>query len=239
MTDTIKISRELLERAERNLASGDEAYRTQQELRAALAAPVQEPLTQAAVGCFVQPIPAHCDRITWRGSYYHLPIAAPVQGEAVPVEDRGWPDRDYWCKCSLCLHEFTGHKRQVICRVCSEQQDELATPPQPAPVQGEAVANEREAVSLDMTEEEFERLNRQSIGYTNSREVLVRSLIGHFSAQLRGYAAPPQPADVGELVEALRAADEYLSSNRFNEIGSGSILHRQMQAALAKLEGKA
>lgn len=63
--------------------------------------------------------------------------AAPVQGEAVPVEDRGWPDRDYWCKCSLCLHEFTGHKRQVICRVCSEQQDELATPPQPAPVQGE------------------------------------------------------------------------------------------------------
>lgn len=104
-------------------------------------------------------------------------LAAPVQGEAVPVEDRGWPDRDYWCKCSLCLHEFTGHKRQVICRVCSEQQDELAT--------------------------------------------------------------PPQPADVGELVEALRAADEYLSSNRFNEIGSGSILHRQMQAALAKLEGKA
>lgn len=69
-----------------------------------------------------------------------------------------------------------GHKRQVICRVCSEQQDELAT--------------------------------------------------------------PPQPADVGELVEALRAADEYLSSNRFNEIGSGSILHRQMQAALSKLEGK-
>lgn len=61
-------------------------------------------------------------------------LAAPVQGEAVPVEDRGWPDRDYWCKCSLCLHEFTGHKRQVICRVCSEQQDELATPPQPAEV---------------------------------------------------------------------------------------------------------
>lgn len=71
------------------------------------------------------------------------------------------------------------------------------TPPQPAPVQGEAV-------SLDMTEEEFERLNRQSLGYTNSREVLVRSLIGHFSAQLRGYAASPQPADVGELVELLR-----------------------------------
>lgn len=46
-------------------------------------------------------------------------------------------------------------------------------------------------------------------------------------------------AEVGELVEALRAADEYLSSNRFNEIGSGSILHRQMQDALAKLEGKA
>ncbi len=50
--------------------------------------------------------------------------------------------------------------------------------------------------------------------------------------------APLQPAEVGELAEALRAADEYLSSNRFNEIGSGSILHRQMQAALAMLEGK-
>jgi len=49
----------------------------------------------------------------------------------------------------------------------------------------------------------------------------------------------PQPAEVGELVEALRAADEYLSNNKLNEIGSGSILHRQMQDALAKLDGKA
>ena len=46
--------------------------------------PVQEPvaLTEAAFGCFVQPVPSHCDRITWRGNYYHLPIAAPQ-----PVSD--------------------------------------------------------------------------------------------------------------------------------------------------------
>lgn len=94
MTDTVTISRKLLERAALLLkdslypptgcadfddwtAQGNELA---EQFRAILAAPVQEPLTQAAVGCFVQPIPAHCDRITWRGSYYHLPIAAQVQG---------------------------------------------------------------------------------------------------------------------------------------------------------------
>lgn len=44
-----------------------------------------------------------------------------------------------------------------------------------------------------------------------------------------GRAAP----DVAGLVGALRAADEYLSNNKLNEIGSGSILHRRMQDALA------
>jgi hypothetical protein len=42
-------------------------------------------LTEAAFGCFVQPVPSHCDRITWRGSYYHLPIASPQ-----PVAQDGW-----------------------------------------------------------------------------------------------------------------------------------------------------
>ena len=40
------------------------------------------------------------------------------------------------------------------------------------------------------------------------------------------------PGVVG-LVQALEASDEYLSDNRLNEIGSGSILHRQMQDALS------
>lgn len=106
-------------------------------------------------------------------------IAAPVHGEAVPVEDRGWPDRDYWCKCSLCLHEFTGHKRQVICRVCSEQQDELATPPQPAEV-GELQAaiecaeNYSDAYSqmLDGAREEL----------SNARELLA---MAHYAGRSR------------------------------------------------------
>ena len=38
--------------------------------------------------------------------------------------------------------------------------------------------------------------------------------------------------EVARLREALKDADDYLSNNRINEIGSGSILHRQMQAAL-------
>lgn len=40
-------------------------------------------------------------------------------------------------------------------------------------------------------------------------------------------------AENAKLREALQAADEYLSDNPFNEIGAGSILHRQMKAALA------
>lgn len=40
-------------------------------------------------------------------------------------------------------------------------------------------------------------------------------------------------AQVGQVLEALREAVEYLDANRFNEIGSGSILHRQMRDALA------
>ena len=47
------------------------------------------------------------------------------------------------------------------------------------------------------------------------------------------YALPPASTDVEGLVKALEAADEYLSDNRFNEIGSGSILHRQMKDALS------
>ena len=47
------------------------------------------------------------------------------------------------------------------------------------------------------------------------------------------YTLPPASPDVEGLVKALEAADEYLSDNRLNEIGSGSILHRQMQDALS------
>ena len=43
-------------------------------------------------------------------------------------------------------------------------------------------------------------------------------------------------AKLAGVVEALRAADEYLSDNPFNEIGSRSILHRQMKDALADWE---
>jgi hypothetical protein len=46
-------------------------------------------------------------------------------------------------------------------------------------------------------------------------------------------ATPPASPDVEGLVKALEASDEYLSDNRLNEIGSGSILHRQMQDALS------
>jgi len=34
---------------------------------------------------FVQTVPDHCDRIVWRGHYYHLPLAAQPQEELVEV----------------------------------------------------------------------------------------------------------------------------------------------------------
>lgn len=47
----------------------------------------QSGLTEAEPGCFVQPVPSHCDRITWRGQYYHLPIAAPQPSAGVVMPE--------------------------------------------------------------------------------------------------------------------------------------------------------
>jgi hypothetical protein len=44
----------------------------EEALKQAFAAPVQEPATDS----FVQQVPDKCDRIVWRGIYYHLPPAA-------------------------------------------------------------------------------------------------------------------------------------------------------------------
>ena len=52
--------------------------------KAALAAPTAEPTTS-----YVQPVPDKCDRITWRGEYYHLPLAAPAQQVVEPPQMMG------------------------------------------------------------------------------------------------------------------------------------------------------
>lgn len=36
---------------------------------------------------FVQTVPDHCDRIVWRGHYYHLPISAQVESAWRPISD--------------------------------------------------------------------------------------------------------------------------------------------------------
>lgn len=43
-----------------------------------------EPLTTT----YVQPVPDHCDRITWRGRYFHLPIISP----AAAIVSEGWKE---------------------------------------------------------------------------------------------------------------------------------------------------
>lgn len=40
---------------------------------------------QVVVDRFVQPVADHCDRITWRGNYYRLPIAAAQSGEVAAL----------------------------------------------------------------------------------------------------------------------------------------------------------
>jgi hypothetical protein len=34
--------------------------------------------------------------------------------------DRGWPTRSYHCTCKECEKQFSGHKRQIVCRSCEE-----------------------------------------------------------------------------------------------------------------------
>ena len=50
---------------------------------------------------FVQPVPDHCDRIVWRGSYYHLPItksAEPVNARLLEALKSTLQWIDDWCQ---------------------------------------------------------------------------------------------------------------------------------------------
>ena len=42
------------------------------------AAQAAQPARQVPTTNYVQPVPDHCDRITWRNRYYHLPLAAAL-----------------------------------------------------------------------------------------------------------------------------------------------------------------
>lgn len=41
---------------------------------------------EVSENCYVQPVPDHCDRITWRNQYYHLPLS-PQQPAAPRVPE--------------------------------------------------------------------------------------------------------------------------------------------------------
>ncbi len=45
---------------------------------AALRQAIVQPARQVPTTNYVQPVPDHCDRITWRNRYYHLPLAAAL-----------------------------------------------------------------------------------------------------------------------------------------------------------------
>ena len=108
-----------------------------------------------------------------------------------------------------------------------------------APVQGEAVPASIEQIRLwffrDLSDSQ--RLALFSIcGWP------VDELVTH-SAQslvLRKLLTPPQPADVGELVEALRPLGERIAKVWIGHAHHDDLIgiQRELDAALAKLEGK-
>ncbi len=36
-------------------------------------------------------------------------------------EDFGHENGNYFCNCTYCKKTFTGHKRRVVCKVCSKE----------------------------------------------------------------------------------------------------------------------
>ena len=59
-------------------------------VQALSAAPAEQ--QAPATGGYVQPVPDKCDRITWRGRYYHLPLTAQAAPKAAPGGSvNGWP----------------------------------------------------------------------------------------------------------------------------------------------------
>jgi hypothetical protein len=85
-TETLKLALDDLI-AEYCMEASSFVKRVDEIFKQALAAPVQDPMTDS----FVQQVPDKCDRIVWRGRYFHLPLATPpsappaAQPEWVPV----------------------------------------------------------------------------------------------------------------------------------------------------------
>lgn len=66
---------------------------------------------------YVQPVPDHCDRITWRGQYFHLPLAAPPAVQAEPVASMC-----IWEGCDLDAIYCEGHAKEAFAATPAVQQ---------------------------------------------------------------------------------------------------------------------
>lgn len=121
MSDKVLIGRELLERLA-DIAEIEGQPEGAQARALLTAQPQDSALAEAAPGCFVQPVPSHCDRITWRGSYYHLP-------DGLTQASAG--NSSYLCH--HCNTPLMMHGQQIYCPKCSRKQSQ-ASAAQPAPV---------------------------------------------------------------------------------------------------------
>lgn len=86
-------------RGEMDYSEAGDYYYTRQQMRdyarAALSATGKQQVGEVLTDTYVQTVPGNCDRIVWRGNYYHLPInqAGEVQAKEVqPVahSDSQW-----------------------------------------------------------------------------------------------------------------------------------------------------
>jgi hypothetical protein len=76
--------------------------------------------------------------------------------------------------------------------------------------------------SIDVLQQELSAVSRTEIdALRNTNEVLTNEV-------------EQQAKRIAELEAVLRDAADYLSAHRYNDIGSGSNLHRQMQSALMR-----
>lgn len=84
----ITVDRNLLEQVLKALEAGPDvdpvfAGETEHALKAALEEPIEEPLTDT----YVQAVPDKCDRIVWRGHYFHLPVNSTSKPVEEPVQE--------------------------------------------------------------------------------------------------------------------------------------------------------
>lgn len=127
----------------------------------------------------------------------------PAQTEQQPVSEVLWPDEPGRRGGFSQIGHYDDPRLPVGAKLYAAPIAQTALPPR-------------------MEMEPYQTVDRSSTNYKAGWNACRKAMQG---GQVESVAQT-------ELVEALREAVEYLSSNKLNSIGSGSAIHRTMEAAL-------